>query len=39
VQLLQVAIKLDRRMQLMWGLFVGVMFGYGTELVLVAAGL
>jgi zinc transporter, ZIP family len=39
VQLLQVALKLDRRMQLMWGLFAGVMFGYGTELVLVAAGL
>jgi ZIP family zinc transporter len=39
VQLLNVAIKLDRRMQLMWGLFVGVMFGYATELVLVAAGL
>jgi zinc transporter, ZIP family len=39
VQLLNVAIKLDRRMQLMWGLFAGVMFGYATELVLVAAGL
>ena len=39
VQLLQVGLKLDRRMQLMWGLFAGVMFGYGTELVLVAAGL
>jgi zinc transporter, ZIP family len=38
VQLLHVALKLDRRMQLMWGLFVGVMFGYATELVLVAAG-
>jgi ZIP family zinc transporter len=38
VQLLNVAMKLDRRMQLMWGLFAGVMFGYATELVLVAAG-
>src|SRR5262249_7590860 len=38
VQLLHVALKLDRRMQLMWGLFLGVMFGYATELVLVAAG-
>ena len=39
VQLFHVASKLDRRMQLMWGLFAGVMFGYATELVLVAAGL
>jgi ZIP family zinc transporter len=39
VQLLQVALRLDRRLQLMWGLFVGVVFGFGTELVLVAAGL
>jgi ZIP family zinc transporter len=39
VQLLHVAVKLDRRMQLMWGLFAGLIFGFGTELVLVAAGL
>lgn len=39
VQLMQVAVKLDRRMQLMWGLFAGLLFGLGTELVLVAAGL
>jgi ZIP family zinc transporter len=39
VQLLHVAVKLDRRLQLMWGLFAGIMFGFATELVLVAAGL
>ncbi|MEX1009078.1 MAG: ZIP family metal transporter [Acidimicrobiia bacterium] len=39
VQLMQVAVKLDRRMQLMWGLFAGLLFGLGTELVLVGAGL
>ena len=39
VQLLQVAVKLDRNLQLMWGLFAGLIFGLGTELVLVAAGL
>jgi zinc transporter, ZIP family len=39
VQLLQVAVKLDRKLQLMWGLFAGVAFGFGTELVLVAAGI
>ena len=39
IQLLQVAVKLDRKLHLMWGLFVGVVFGFGTELVLVAAGL
>ena len=38
VQLIQVAVKLDRSMQLMWGLFAGLIFGFGTELVLVAAG-
>jgi ZIP family zinc transporter len=39
VQLLKVGVKLDRNLQLMWGLFAGVVFGFGTELVLVAAGL
>jgi ZIP family zinc transporter len=39
VQLLQVAVKLDRKLHLMWGLFVGLVFGFATELVLVAAGL
>ncbi len=39
VQLLQVAVKLNRRLELMWGLFAGLLFGFGTELVLVAAGL
>jgi zinc transporter, ZIP family len=39
VQLLGQAFKLGHREMLMWGLFVGVVFGFGTELVLVAAGL
>ncbi|HEX5588290.1 MAG TPA: ZIP family metal transporter [Acidimicrobiia bacterium] len=39
VQLLNVALKLGHREMLMWGLFVGLLFGLGTELVLVAAGL
>jgi ZIP family zinc transporter len=39
VQLLNVALKLGHREMLMWGLFVGLVFGLGTELVLVAAGL
>lgn len=39
VQLLNVGFKLGHREMLMWGLFAGVLFGLGTELVLVAAGL
>jgi ZIP family zinc transporter len=39
VQLLNVALKLGHREMLMWGLFTGLVFGLGTELVLVAAGL
>lgn len=40
VQLLRVAARLDHdQVHVMWGLFAGVMFGLGTELVLVAAGL
>jgi zinc transporter, ZIP family len=39
VQLLQVAFKLGHREAMMWGLFGGVVFGFGTELVLVAGGL
>lgn len=39
VQLLQSALKLGHREMLMWGLFGGVVFGFGTELVLVAGGL
>jgi ZIP family zinc transporter len=38
VQLLNVALKLGRRELLMWGLFARLVFGLGTELVLVAAG-
>ncbi|MSO78867.1 MAG: zinc permease [Acidimicrobiia bacterium] len=39
VQLLQSAFKLGHKEMLMWGLFAGVVFGLGTELVLVAGGL
>lgn len=39
VQLLGQAFRLGHREMLMWGLFGGVVFGFGTELVLVAAGL
>jgi len=39
IQLLQVAFKLGHREMLMWGLFAGLVFGFGTELVLVAGGL
>ena len=40
VQLLRVAAKLDHdQMHVMWGLFAGLVVGFGTELVLVAAGL
>ena len=39
VQLLQSAFKLGHKEMLMWGLFAGVVFGFGTELVLVAGGL
>jgi ZIP family zinc transporter len=38
VQLLGQAFKLGHREMLMWGLFAGVVFGFGTDLVLVAAG-
>jgi zinc transporter, ZIP family len=38
VQLLQVAIKLDKKVHLMWGLLAGIVFGFATDLVLVAAG-
>jgi len=38
VQLLNVALKLGHREMLLWGLFIGLIFGLGTELVLVAAG-
>jgi zinc transporter, ZIP family len=39
VQLLNSALKLGHREMLMWGLFGGVVFGLGTELVLAAGGL
>ena len=40
VQLLRVAAKLDHdQMHVMWGLFAGIVLGFATELVLVAAGL
>jgi ZIP family zinc transporter len=40
VQLLRVAAKLDHdQVHVMWGLFIGVVLGFGTELILVAAGL
>lgn len=40
VQLLRVAAKLDHdQLHVMWGLLVGIVLGFGTELVLVAAGL
>jgi len=40
VQLLRVAAKLDHDpVHVMWGLFIGVILGLGTELILVAAGL
>lgn len=39
VQLLHSAFKLGHKEMLMWGLFAGVVFGFGTELVLVAGGL
>lgn len=38
VQLLGVAFRLGHREMLMWGLLAGVVFGFGTELVLVAGG-
>src|SRR5262249_35156170 len=38
VQLMHVAQRLGHREAMMWGLFGGLMFGYATELVLVAAG-
>ena len=38
VQLLHSAFKLGHKEMLMWGLFAGVVFGFGTDLVLVAAG-
>jgi zinc transporter, ZIP family len=40
VQLLKTAFRLEHHpVHVMWGLFAGLMLGYGTELVLVAAGL
>ena len=40
VQLLRVAVKLEHdQWHVMWGLFAGLVVGFGTELVLVAAGL
>ena len=40
VQLLRVAAKLDHdQVHVMWGLFLGVVLGFATELILVAAGL
>lgn len=39
VQLLSVALRFGHKEMLMWGLFVGVVLGAGTDLVLVAAGL
>lgn len=38
VQLLKVGFKLAQNEMLMWGLFAGVVLGFGTELVIVAAG-
>jgi zinc transporter, ZIP family len=39
VQLVQSAVKLGHREMMMWGLFGGVVFGFGTELILKAADL
>ena len=38
VQLLNVGFKLGHKEMLMWGLFAGIVLGFGTDLVLVAAG-
>jgi ZIP family zinc transporter len=38
VQLLNVAAKLGHKEMLMWGLFAGLLLGFGTDFVLVAAG-
>src|SRR5712692_1918974 len=38
VQLLKVAVKLGHMEMLMWGLFAGLLLGFGTDFVLVAAG-
>jgi zinc transporter, ZIP family len=38
VQLLYVAFKMGHKEMLMWGLFVGLILGFGTDFVLVAAG-
>ena len=38
VQLLSVGFKLGHKEMLMWGLFAGIVLGFGTDLVLVAAG-
>jgi hypothetical protein len=38
VQLLNVGFRLGNKEMLVWGLFAGVVLGFGTELVLVAAG-
>jgi ZIP family zinc transporter len=38
VQLLNVGFKLGHKEMLMWGLFAGIVLGFGTDLLLVAAG-
>ena len=38
VQLLYVSFKMGHKEMLMWGLFVGLVLGFGTDFVLVAAG-
>jgi ZIP family zinc transporter len=38
VQLLHVGFKLAQKEMLMWGLLAGMVLGFGTELVIVAAG-
>jgi len=38
VQLLYVSFKMGHKEMLMWGLFVGLILGFGTDFVLVAAG-
>jgi ZIP family zinc transporter len=38
VQLLGVGLKMGHTEMLMWGLFIGLVLGFGTDFVLVAAG-
>ena len=38
VELIGVAFKLGHKEMLMWGLLLGIVLGFGTELALVAAG-